>query len=76
MGRVLLCETNVPVSLILGQSLYVRQHDIDYLDLAFAAKKGQKRLMYNFKLPKDPVGVKIQSQNIKPKMILTIDSQN
>jgi hypothetical protein len=44
--------------------------------LAFAADKGQKRLIFSFKPPKHPEGVKIWSWDINPKMFLIKIFQN
>ena len=34
---------------LIGQSLSIGEHRIGYLNLAFEAKKGQKRLIFGFK---------------------------
>ena len=46
---------------LIGQSLYVTEHGIGYLNLAFAANKGQKRPIFNFKPLKRLEGLGIQS---------------
>ena len=34
---------------LLGQNLPIREHGIGYLNLAFAANKGKKKLIFSFK---------------------------
>ena len=46
---------------LLGQSLHEWEHGIGYLNLAFEAKKGQKRLIFGFKPLKCLEGLEIQS---------------
>ena len=46
---------------LIGPSLDISEHGIGYLNLAFAANKGQKRPMFNFKSLKRQEGLEIQS---------------
>ena len=53
------CQTK-----LIGHSRHVLEHRIGYSNLAFAANKGQKKLIFSFKPLKCPVGLKIQGQSI------------
>ena len=49
---------------LVGQSLPIREHGIDYLHLAFPAKKGP---IFSFKPLKHLEGLEIQSQSMSIK---------
>ena len=46
---------------LIGEDLFIREHRIGYLNLAFEAKKGQKRSIWGFKPLKRLEGLEIQS---------------
>ena len=46
---------------LIGQSLSIGEHGIGYLNLVFAANKGQKRPTFCFKPLKRQEGLEIQS---------------
>ena len=46
---------------LIGQSLCVSEHGIGYLNLAFAANKGQKSAIFSFEPLKRLEGLEIQS---------------
>ena len=50
---------------LLGQSLPMKEHQKGYLNLAFATKKGQKRLMFSFKPLKHLEGLEIRSYSMR-----------
>ena len=56
---------------LIGQSLHVWEHRIGYLNLAFEAKKGQKRLILGFKPLKRLEGLEIRIQSINIKKFIT-----
>ena len=55
---------------LLGQSLPIGEHGIGYLNLAFAANKGQKRLIFSFKPFKSLEGLEIQNWSINMNKFL------
>ena len=59
---------------LIGQSLCISEHGIGYLNLAFAAKKGQKRSIFSFKPLKRLEGLEIQSYSISIKEFITNNS--
>ena len=56
---------------LIGQSLPIGEHGIGYLNLAFAANKGQKRLIFSFKPLKRLEGLEIQIKSINIKKFVT-----
>ena len=57
-------------SKLIGQSFYIPEHGIGYLNLAFAANKRQKRPIFSFKPVKCLDWLEIQSLDIDIKKIL------
>ena len=55
---------------LIRQSLCTSEHGIGYLNLAFAANKGQNRPIFSFKPLKCLEGLEIQSQSMNTKMFL------
>ena len=60
LGMILETAYSSQIKLI-GEGLLIGEHGIGYSNLAFAANKGQKRLIFNFKPLRCLEGLKIQT---------------